>query len=185
MEEKPQILHEKATITPLPVSIEMVAVLMEQPHFEVPARMRDERSPADGHEARLLLADRIAGLPYIRTVDNEPEALPSSVTVYLSNEQGPARKRTPPVTLCVIRRDGLTIHGLGPEDRRHLLARGWGTVNRDRLQLFLPRDEQEVDVCWTILQYAHFALLNPSASSPGVRHAAYGSLPKFSRTTLQ
>ncbi len=163
----------------------MVAVLMEQPHFEVPARIRDERSPADGHEARLLLADRIAGLPNIRTVDNGPEALPSSVTVYLSNEHGPARKRTPPVTLCVIRRDGLTLHGLGPEERRHLLSRGWGTVDRDRLQLFLPRDEQEVEVCWMILQHAHCALLNLSASSPGLRHAFHGGLPKFSRTTLQ
>jgi hypothetical protein len=163
----------------------MVAVLMEQPHFEVPARIRDEGSFADSHHARLLLADRIAGMPCIRTVEDGANALPSSVAVYLDLGQAPLRKRTPPVTLCVIRRDGLTVYGLDLEDRRHLVTRGWGRAERDRVRMFLPRDEREVDVCWTILKHAHSALLNPSARSTGARHRFDGDLPRFSRTTLQ
>jgi hypothetical protein len=163
----------------------MVAVLMEQPHFEVPARIRDEGSFADSHHARLLLADRIAGMACIRTVEVGADALPSSVAVYLDRGHAPARKRMPPLALCVIRRDGLTVYGLGLEDRRHLVTRGWGAAERDGVRMFLPRDEGEVDVCWTVLQHAHSALLNPSARSTGARHRFDGDLPRFSRTTLQ
>lgn len=163
----------------------MVAVLREEPHFEVPARTLDSSLPADGNPARLMLADRISGLPGIRTVDNGTEALPTSVTVYLDSDHGPARKRQPPITLCVISRDGMTVYGLGLRDRRHLAMRGWGRLSHDRVQVFLPRNETEVDVCWAILQHAHCCLLNISARSPGSRHTAQGELPRFSRTTLQ
>lgn len=163
----------------------MVAVLMEQPHFEVPARIRDGGSFSDDQQARLLLAEKIAALPSIHTVEEGAEALPSSVAVYLDQGRGPPRKRTPPLTLCVIRRSGLTVYGLGLPDRRHLVTRGWGEPDHDRVRVYLPRDEREVDVCWTILQHAHCALLNPSARSSGARHRFDGDLPRFSRTTLQ
>jgi hypothetical protein len=178
-------LHEKAPNTPHPVFAHMVAVLMEQPRFEVPARIRDEGSFADSHHAGLLLADRIAAMPCIRTVENGGEALPSSVAVYLDEGRAPARKRMPPVTLCVIRRNDLTVYGLDLEDRRHLVTRGWGEAEHDRVRMFLPRDEREVDILWTILQHAHCALLNPSARSTVARHRVNGDLPRFSRTTLQ
>ena len=163
----------------------MVAVLRDEPHFDVPARACDAQLSPDSNPARLMLAARIADLPSIRTVDNDPESLPSSVTVFLEDNHGPARKRTPPVTLCVISRDGLSVHGLSLRDRRHLAAQGWGTVSHERVHIHLPRDEREVDVCWTILQHAHCSLLNISARSPGSRHAFYRELPRFSRTTHQ
>jgi hypothetical protein len=163
----------------------MVAVLMEQPHFEVPARIRDEGLPADSQHAGLLLADRIAGMPCIRTVEKGAKALPSSVAVYLDGSHAPVRKQMPPITLCVIRRNDLTVYGLHLEERRHLVTRGWGHAEHDRVRMFLPRDEREVDICWTILQHAHFALMNPSARSTVARHRFNGDLPRFSRTTLQ
>ncbi|HEX5787730.1 MAG TPA: hypothetical protein VFY03_06090 [Woeseiaceae bacterium] len=162
----------------------MVAVLRVEPHFEVPARSPEKSAAAEG-PARLALADRISSLSGIRTVENGSDTLPSSVTVYLANEHGPARKRTPPVTLCVISRDGLTIHGLSLHERRHLVMRGWGVLDHHRVRIFLPRYEEEVDVCWRILQHAHCSLLNVSARSPGTRRAIVGNLPRFSRTTLQ
>ena len=163
----------------------MVAVLRDEPHFEVPPRARDAGLPHDSNQARILLAGRIAELPGIRAVDNGPESLPSSVTVFLENEHGPARKRMPPLPLCVISRDGLSVHGLSLCDRQHLATQGWGRLSHERVQVFMPRDEQEVDVCWTILQHAHCSLLNISAKSPGTRHASYRALPSFSRTTHQ
>lgn len=163
----------------------MVAVLREEPHFEVPPRLHQCGAPADGNPARLLLADRIARLPRIRTVDNGPEALPTSVTVFVENDHAPARKRHPPMTLCVISREGMTVHGLSLRDRRHLVMRGWGEMLNDRVQVFLPRNPAEVDVCWTILQHAHCFLLDISARLPGSRQAKHGDLPRFSRTTLQ
>jgi len=163
----------------------MVAVLRDEPHFEVPPRACDAGLPHDSNQARILLADRIAELPGIRTVDNGPESLPSSVTVFLESEHGPARKRMPPLPLCVISRDGLSVHGLSLRDRQHLAAQGWGTLSHERVRLFMPRDEHEVDVCWTILQHAHCSLLNISARAPGTRHVSSRALPSFSRTTLQ
>lgn len=163
----------------------MVAVLRDEPHFEVPPRARQPGLPHDSNQARILLAERIAELPGIRTVDNGPESLPSSVTVFLERDRRPARKRRPPLPLCVISRDGLSVHGLSLRDRQHLATQGWGTLSHERVRVFMPRDEHEVDVCWTILQHAHCSLLNISAGSPGTRQIFDRALPSFSRTTLQ
>jgi hypothetical protein len=163
----------------------MVAVLREEPHFEVPARASDPDRFTDGNTARLMLAGRIAALPAILTIDNGSEPVPSSVTVYLVNEHGPMRKRRPPITLCVLNRDGMTVNGLSLRDRRHLAERGWGILHHDRVQVPHPRNAGEVEVCWTILQHAHSSLLNISISLPASHHALHGDLPRFSRTTLQ
>jgi hypothetical protein len=162
----------------------MVAVFRDEPHFAVPLRARVSGLSHDSNQARLELAGRIAELPGIHTVDNSPESLPSSVTVFLDGDHVPARKRTPPRTLCVISRDGLCVHGLSLRDRRHLASQGWGTLAQERVQIYMPRNEDEVDVCWTILRHAHCSLLNISARAPGSRHAFYRELPRFSRTTL-
>ena len=163
----------------------MVAVLREEPHFCVPARHAGPADWADGNQARLLLAGRIAGLSGIRTVDNGSDPVPSSVSVFVVNEHGPARKRTAPRTLCVLSRDGITVNGLNLREQRHLMAQGWATLQRDRIQVPYPRTATEVEVCWAILQHAHCSLLDVSARSPRSRQGGYGELPRFSRTTLQ
>lgn len=161
----------------------MVAVPRVEPHFEVPVRSPGKCAATEG-AARLELADRIASLAGIHTVDDGTD-MPSSVTVFLVNEHGPARKRTAPVTLCIISRDGLAVHGLSLHERRHVALRGWGVLERGHVRIYLPREPDEVDVCWRILLHAHCALLNFSARSPASRHAFAGELPRFSRTTLQ
>lgn len=177
-------MREKATISPPVQCPQMVAVFRDEPHFAVPLRAHGQTVPHDSNQARLELAGRIAELPGIRTVDNSPESLPSSVTVFLDDDHAPARKRTPPRTLCVISRDGLSVHGLCLRDRQHLASQGWGTLVQERVHIYMPRDEDEVDVCWTILRHAHCSLLNISARAPGSRHAFDRDLPRFSRTTL-
>ncbi len=163
----------------------MVAVLKDPPDFLLPRRPDASRGPADTAAARMALADRIADLPGILAVDNGIDPLPVSVSVYLRNDHAPRRLRAPRMVLCDISRDGIRVHGLDLPARRSVLASGWGTESGDHVQVFLPRDDDEVDVCWAILARAHRSLMDISARLPAARQVTHRDLPRFSRTTLQ
>lgn len=162
----------------------MAAVLEEPVRFQLPARLR-KPSAAEDSLPRLALADRISALPGIRTVENGSGTLPCGVTVYLTRQGRALRKQLPPRILCEISKDGVSIYGLCNRDRHQVLSRGWGKLEQDRVRMFLPRDDAEMEVCWRILQRAYCSILDLSARSPSMRYPTFGELPRFSRTTLQ
>ncbi len=163
----------------------MAAVLQEPLRFQLPARLRNKHCATDGGLSRLTLTDRLAALPGIRTVENTSGTLPCSVTLYLSRQGSGLRKQLPPRILCEISADAVTVYGLSNRDRHQVLSRGWGSLGQDRVQMFLPRDEAELEVCWRILQHAYCSILDFSARPPSMRYPNFGELPRFSRTTLQ
>lgn len=168
-----------------PVILIMTSLLQNEMKFQLPARIRIKSASREGYLARLLLADRIAELPGIETVETDAARLPGSITIHLVSDTARARKQKPPVLFCRISIEGINLQGLSDRDRYHVLARGWGTLAQDNVLVYLPQDEQELDVCWSIIQHAYNVLLgSPLESSPRPIVAAR-ELPQFSRTTLQ
>lgn len=163
----------------------MVALLQENTQLQLPSRIRSKLAATDGGLARLALAERISELPGIRTVETGSQLLPSGVSVFLQDHSGSIRKQLPPRLLCNISRDGIRVHGLADRDRNQILSRGWGSLTQDSVLVYLPRDDMETEVCWSILQHAYNSLTTVSVRPPSVRRASVGALPRFSRTTLQ
>jgi hypothetical protein len=163
----------------------MASLLQNEMKFQLPARIRSKHASQEGCLARLLLADRIAELPGIETVENDPARLPCSITIHLIGDNTRARKQKPPVLFCRISKDGINLQGLSDRDRYQVLARGWGMLAQDSVLVYLPQDEHELEVCWSILQHAYHALLGLLLNSSPRQNVAAGELPQFSRTTLQ
>lgn len=149
----------------------------------LPARVRAGKAPADDFSSsRLTLADRIAELPGIRTVEQATDALPCCVDVYLGQHVGTAGNKKPPVLLCSISRDGIAIQGMTDWAKYQVLCKGWGKLHRDRVLIHLPRDSAELEVCWSILQQAYRFLTKASDPAPTTRMISPWELPRFSRT---
>lgn len=163
----------------------MASLLQDEMKFQLPARIRGQCVSQEGCLARLLLADRIAELPGIETVENDPARLPSSITIHLVSDTAQARKQKPPVLFCRISKEGINLQGLSDRDRYQVLARGWGTLAQDNVLVYLPQDKHELEVCWSILQHAYNTLLGMPLKSSPRQNAAISELPQFSRTTLQ
>ncbi|HNP37203.1 MAG TPA: hypothetical protein PKK10_15240 [Woeseiaceae bacterium] len=163
----------------------MISLPEDNTRFQLPTRIRTKRTPADSYLVRLTLADRIATLPGIEAVENGSTTLPCSITIHLVTDATASRKQTPPRMLCRLSKDGISVHGLSNRDRHLVLSRGWGSLSADSVLVHLPRDDEELEVCWTILQHAYNSLLNFSDCSRTPEIAAFGELPRFSRTTLQ
>jgi hypothetical protein len=153
--------------------------------IHLPARIRAKTTPETGFSSRLALADRIAELPDIQTVENGADTLPCCVDVYLCKQSWSARKQQAPPLLCSISKEGVAIRGLSNWDKHRVLCGGWGRLERDHVIAFLPRDEMELEVCWSILQRAYDSLSAASVGAPLMRPASVLDLPRFSRTTLQ
>ena len=153
--------------------------------LQLPARIRVGATPDAGFASRLALADRIAGLPDIQTVERDLDTLPCSVDVYLCKPTSSARKQRAAALLCSISRDGIAVRGLSNRDKYQVLCSGWGKLQGDHVVVFLPRSLSELEVCWRILCRAHLALSAASADAPLQRMASPWDLPRFSRTPLQ
>ena len=152
----------------------------------LPARIRVKSAPDDSIASRLALADRIAQLPGIETVEDRWDSTLRSVDVFLRRQPVSLRKQWPPTRLCSISVKGISVYGLSDPDRHQVLSRGWGRLAQDGVLMFLPRDEAELDVCWDVLQRAYHSLIQASAQTAPVRTIVWGgNLPRFSRTTLQ
>jgi hypothetical protein len=134
---------------------------------------------------RLALADRIAALPGIETVEAQPGAMPHRVEVYLRPTSASIRSFPDRLRLCTISRDELVVYGLGDGDKYRVLSRGWGRLRHHGVRLFLPRDSEELNVCWEILERAYRCLQEASATVRQPKRARFAELPGISRTTLQ
>jgi len=162
----------------------MATAADELTRFNLPVRIRTGKANADSIAARLALADRIADLAGTITEDHDA-TLPCSVDVYLRAPLISIRKRVPDLLLCNIGSDGVRVHGLDDWDRHQVVVRGWGRLLRDGVLLFMPRDTEELEVCWSLLLRAYRSLTDCSAKARPARTMWDGDLPRFSRTTLQ
>lgn len=154
--------------------------------LELRTRVQTRVADGDGFSCRIALADRIATLPNIRVVEASPDALPCRVDVYLHRKHTSAHKQQMPVLFCSISRDGVAVYGLSNGERHQVLCHRWGWLERDRVVVFLPRDDEELEVCWAILQRAYGCLSETSAQSPRLRMSVpQWDLPRYSRTKLQ
>jgi hypothetical protein len=163
----------------------MATPVQETGRMHLPARIRLRTTPENGFSSRLALAHRIAELPDTQTVENGADTLPCCVEVYLRRQPESLRKQQAPLLLCSISSAGVVIRGLCNRDKHQVLSRGWGKLERDHVLIFLPRDEMELEVCWSILQRAYDSLSVASVRTPLMRTASTWDLPRFSRTPLQ
>ncbi|MDX1498289.1 MAG: hypothetical protein R3176_00225 [Woeseiaceae bacterium] len=150
--------------------------------LRLPARIRVRRTPEEELDVLLAFADRIGGLPGIRTLDDSDDRLTGSVVLVLDPLS--ATDSTAPL-LCRISREGLAVYGLSDWDRHQVLLSGWGRLSQDHVLLHLPRDQRELDVCWRIVEHAFIASTLKPHGSRAARAASPWDLPRFSRTSLQ
>lgn len=145
--------------------------------FQLPIRIRSKREPDDRMTPSLTLAERIAGIPGIEVTAPAPNGTPAEFSIYLNSG---SRQ----MLLCSLLDSGISVHGLDNWDRHQVVSRGWGRLVQNRVMLFLPRDDDELDVCWDILKRAKTRLADPS-TTPARNQLSSWDLPSYSRTTLQ
>jgi hypothetical protein len=162
----------------------MAAVAAEFPRFDLPSRIRKKGACPDSLSACLTLAERISGLPGTVTEDHGT-TLPCSIDVYLCVPGESLRKRKPDQLLCNIGKDGVRVFGLSAWDRHLVALRGWGHLKGQGVQLHLPRDSEELEICWSLLQRAYGFLWDAAMAARPVRTVWYDGMPRFSRTALQ
>lgn len=156
------------------------------PRFQLPARIRAHKTGSEELPAWQALVDRVTNLPGTETTERDNDTLTRQIVVYLHG--APARRtiRNPrPVLLCNLSDDGIAIYGLDNWAKHQVVMRGWGKLINDRVQLFLPRDDDELEICWRILRTAHDSLFDPATSIPATGNRSGWDMPQFSRTTLQ
>jgi len=154
-------------------------------HYHLPARIRANTIHDESLSIRFTLADRIAGMPGIHTVENSVDTLPCRVHVYLQEPVASIRREHPARLLCTIAADSIEIYGLSHWDRHQVLRGGWGRLKRDHVFFYPPRNSEELEVCWGVVQRAYRHLSDISAKGPLVRKSLLWDLPSFSRTALQ
>lgn len=154
--------------------------------FKLPARIRNKRNTAANFEARMALADRIADLPGIETVERAGDTVPSRIDVYLRRERSAgALRRRPARLFCSLDRDSVTISGLDRWGQHQVLSCGWGTLVDELACLHLPRDHEELDAVWSVVHRAYSSFFDSSEPEPGSIVLSTWDWPKYSRTSLQ
>lgn len=151
----------------------------------LPPRIQAKIAPSDACLARLALADRIADLPGIVTIDKVVDKNHFSVNVFLQPDSGSLKKQAIPIRFCSIDHDGLEIFGLGDADKEAIVCNGWGELKARHVLVFLPRDDAEVEACWRILSLAYEELHKFPAGERRTRAVSPWALPYFSRSKLQ
>jgi hypothetical protein len=162
----------------------MAVAAMELSKFSLPTRIRSKKPSLESLSARLELAQRIAELPGTRTEDHEA-TLPCGVDVFLQAPQAPLRKRRPDSLLCHVGSEGVRVFGLNAWQRHQVVLRGWGNFLRDGVLMHLPRDSNELEVCWDVVRRAYDTLFSGMAEATPVCTVWQDDLPRFSRTRLQ
>lgn len=154
--------------------------------FKLPGRIRTQRNTADDFEARMALADRIADLPGIETIERADDTVPCRLDVYLRREcPDRALKNKPARLFCSLDRDSVTVRGLDRWGRYQVLACGWGRLVDDRVCVYLPRDRKELEAVWSIVHRAYDSFFDSPEPEPGSIVLSTWDWPKFSRTSLQ
>lgn len=151
--------------------------------LKLPTRIRSAVESSQGFAPRLSLADRIAGLQGVNVTEGDCDAGLYAVRVVLT---APMDAKLAPEKLTLfaeISRDGIVLHGLSGWDKHQVLSSGWGKLRKRHVVLYLPRDERELEVCWTILQRAYDCLLDLS-TDPSRYNTYIADLPHFVRPSI-
>jgi hypothetical protein len=154
--------------------------------FKLPARLRNKPTTARHFEARIALADRIADLPGVATIERNGDTVPCRIDIYLrrgGRDRG--LKRQPARLLCSLDRDSIAVNGLDQWDRYQVLSRGWGRLVDNLVSVHLPRDRKELETVWSIIKTAYDRNFESSAPEPDSVTVSTWDWPKFSRTSLQ
>jgi hypothetical protein len=154
--------------------------------FPIPERAPACHDPGDGLLIRLMLAERIAELENIKTIETANLTLPRSVDVYVQPPVVSLRRQRPAALLCTISHDAIVVCGLDGVFCSRVIERGWGTGSKGSTRLLMPRDHDELKLCWRIIRHAYKRLVDATAAATPQRVNGWpGNLPRFSRTTLQ
>lgn len=151
----------------------------------LPDRARLRQAFSNDLAVRLKLAERIASLAGARVFDHDPNGDWTNVDVVVTPPSRSFRKEPEPVLLCSIATDGIVVHGLDDASRHRVLSRGWGRLHGANTLLFMPRDDDELEIVWSLLLSAHQQLIYTPAAAVPVHGARITRLPSFSRTRLQ
>jgi hypothetical protein len=164
----------------------MATTARNECRFSLPARIRTGNAYSNQFATKLALIDRIADLHGIETVEHNSDAVPSHVDVYLTRRSTvPDRKKLAPPLLCSLNSKDLTIEGLDNWARHQVVSNGWGKLISNSVLVFLPRDDYELEVCWSIVQRAYDNQFDTSATAPGSQRVSTWDWPKTSYRTIQ
>ena len=163
----------------------MTITSSESARFALPIRIRSKPGRGTGDGAQARLAGRIAALPGVQTIEDTVAQPPCIVGIYRRPSPLNLRRHPPPaVRFCRISASGVMVEGLSDFERYQALARGWGRLDSRSILLFLPRDDDEFEVCCYILRQAYRSISRPPAMIPSAARPPLPELPEFSRTTL-
>lgn len=162
----------------------MAASAIEEADFRLPPRIRSKTGPKQASSIRFMLAGRIADLPFVHIVEDDFETLPVTVSVFLQRDITSIRKCEATELFCRIGDSGISVEGLTDAERHHVLSRGWGQLENRRVRLFMPRDSDELEICWDILYRAYRSIINTPVRSAVMPRAYVVDLPEISRTSL-
>jgi len=152
--------------------------------FELAKRARTQQHFSDELETKMMLIDRVTALTGIEVVERGNDELPCQFDALLKRDSSKRLRKKESALFCKLRHDGITIYGLDQSATYQIVSRGWGKLLLDGVILFLPRNNLELDIVWTLVQRAYNNLLHPSARNPGRHIVSTWDLPRFSRTTL-
>ncbi len=153
--------------------------------LHLPARIRSKRSVADELAFRLALAERLGGLPSIEAGVAPDGSMPQTFRFRIATPSRESISSDAGTLICQLSQDGFAVYGLSDSDRHQVLRTGWGRLQHDHVVLHAPRDEEELDICWHIIEQAVQTLAVTPSDFRGLRSTAPWDLPRFSRTPLQ
>lgn len=152
--------------------------------FCLPARIRSRLVPEPLPSAERTLAKRLAGLPCVQTTADEQQTHPCTLSIYLQRHDAGDDGQLASVLLCRIGSEGISVEGLSDYERHQVLSRGWGRLENRHVCLFPPRDDEELEICWSILCRAYDSILSPPVDMTTAPRASVAELPAVSRTSL-
>jgi hypothetical protein len=157
---------------------------IELSRFRLPARTGSKLGQHAGSAAHFELVERIAELPHVQIVEQIGSHGQITACVNLQTDQRPARRQSPPAFYCAVSPTGIIVDGLSESEQLEVVDQDWGTREGHRIQLSLPRDDAELEVCWSILHRAYTSIINAPERLRKRRKCSFDRLPKPSRTTL-
>lgn len=154
--------------------------------FALPTRIRSQRTAPVGFGTRIDLIDRIADLQATVVTEPEGDDVPHRFEVYVQFDVATLRSdRTSRQLLCTLTQDGIGIRGLDRWARYQVLSRGWGVLDDGGVHIHLPRDADELEIVWQIIEQAYRGLQQPVEGLRKANVVTAWDWPKFSRTSLQ
>ena len=155
----------------------------DENRFCLPARIRTRLVPEPIRPASFDLAERLAGLPFAEAIEGT-YASAAAVSIFLHPTGSQDASHSTSALLCRISSAGISVEGLSDRERHQVLSKGWGRLENRRIRLYTPRDDEELDVCWTILGRAYDSILSAPASASTAPRASVAELPEYSYTCL-